>query len=71
MRAALHLVVACLALCAAGAAAPGMVTIPTAIYRPPFRGDKDAREVPVAAFLLDERAVTNADFLVFVRENPK
>jgi formylglycine-generating enzyme required for sulfatase activity len=38
---------------------------------PAFRGEKDAKEVPVAAFQLDVRPVTNGEFLAFVRESPK
>ena len=50
---------------------PAMVNVPAGIYRPLFRGEKDAKEIAVAAFQLDVRPVTNGDFLVFVRENPK
>ena len=71
MRLALHLVVSLLALFAVRAAEPGMAAIPEAIYRPLFRGEKDAKEVAVAAFHLDVRAVTNGEFLAFVREHPK
>jgi formylglycine-generating enzyme required for sulfatase activity len=56
-------------------AAPGwgseMVQIPAGIYRPLFRGENDAKEIAVAAFHIDERPVTNGEFLAFVRENPK
>ena len=48
-----------------------MAAIPDAIYRPLFRGEKDAKEIPVAAFQLDVRPVTNGEFLAFVRDNPK
>jgi len=68
---ALHAVVTFLALCSLRGAEPGMVEIPAAIYRPLFRGERDAREVPIAAFQLDTRPVTNGEFLEFVRENPK
>ena len=71
MRLALHLLATLLALCAAHSAEPGMAMIPTAIYRPLFRGEKDAKEIPVAAFQLDARPVTNGEFLDFVRENPR
>ena len=50
---------------------PEMALIPAAKYRPFFRGENDAKEVAVAAFLLDRQAVTNGDFLEFVRANPK
>ena len=48
-----------------------MATVPAGLCRPLFRGEKDAKEVPVAAFALDRHAVTNADFLAFVRANPR
>jgi sulfatase modifying factor 1 len=50
---------------------PGMVSVPAGVYRPLFRGDNDAKEVPVKAFALDIHPVTNADFLEFVRANPR
>jgi sulfatase modifying factor 1 len=50
---------------------PDMVAIPAAIYRPFFRGEKDAKEIALAAFQLDVRPATNGEFLAFVRENPK
>ena len=50
---------------------PGMALVPAGSYRPLFRGEKDAKEIPVAAFMLDERPVTNGEFLTFVRENPR
>lgn len=49
----------------------GMALIPAGVHRPLFRAENDAREVPVKAFLLDVVPVTNADFLEFVRANPK
>jgi len=58
-------------LCASVAAEPEMAPVPAQNYRPLFRGEKDAKEIAVAAFLLDRRAVTNGEFLAFVRENPK
>lgn len=45
--------------------------MPGGKYVPLFRGEKDAKEITVAPFLLDERQVTNGEFLAFVRENPK
>lgn len=51
------------------AAAPaGMVRIPAGTYEPLYRSE-GAR--PVAEFFLDETQVTNAEFLEFVRANPK
>jgi formylglycine-generating enzyme len=49
----------------------GMVAIPAGVYVPLLRGTKDAAQVAVAPFLLDERPVTNADFLAFVTAHPK
>ncbi|MDB6175641.1 MAG: hypothetical protein JWL59_4952 [Chthoniobacteraceae bacterium] len=57
--------------CAARGSEPGMAAIPATIYRPLFRAEKAPRDLPVAAFQLDVRPVTNGEFLVFVRENPK
>ncbi len=71
LRLALHLVASFIALCAVRGAEPGMAAIPEATYRPLFRGEKDAKEIPIAAFQLDVRPVTNGEFLAFVRENPK
>jgi formylglycine-generating enzyme required for sulfatase activity len=50
---------------------PGTVLIPAGVYAPLFRTTKDAAQVNVAAFLLDERPVTNAEFLAFVTAHPK
>lgn len=52
-------------------APPGMVRVPGGVYRPLFRSNSDAREIPVAAFALDIHPVTNAGFLDFVRANPR
>lgn len=49
----------------------GMVVIPAGIYVPLIRTVKDAAQINVAAFRLDERPVTNAEFLAFVTANPK
>jgi formylglycine-generating enzyme len=49
----------------------GMVLIPAGSYAPLLRGKDDPERVPVAAFWLDERPVTNAEFLDFVRANAK
>ncbi len=56
---------------AATAAPPGMALIPAGVYRPLFRGEKDAKEIPVTAFFLDARPVTNAEYLEFVRAHPR
>lgn len=49
----------------------GMITVPAGVYRPLFRSDRDAREIPVKSFHLDTTPVTNADFLAFVRAHPR
>jgi len=49
----------------------GMVQIPAGIYRPLLRSTTDLREVPVKAFHLDIVPVSNANFLEFVRANPR
>ncbi len=49
----------------------GMVLLPAGIYVPLQRTLKDAAQINVAAFLLDELPVTNAEFLAFVTANPK
>src|SRR5687767_1531017 len=61
----------CLFITLTAAAAPGMAIIPAASYRPFFRSDSEAKEVSVKAFALDIHPVTNADFLDFVRANPR
>lgn len=47
------------------------VVIPAGTYVPLQRSIKDLPSVPVAAFRLDVTPVTNAQFLAFVRANPK
>lgn len=72
----LALATACLQLGAAEPAAPGPVPagfarIPAGNYSPVLRMKDEPETVPVAAFLLQERPVTNAEFLAFVQANPK
>ena len=50
---------------------PAMITLPAGFYVPLTRTLKDPENVPVAAFLLDERPVTNEEFLAFVTAVPK
>lgn len=50
---------------------PGMVLIPGGKYKPLFNGEKEPKETLIEPFLLDERPVTNGEFLAFVREHPK
>lgn len=49
----------------------GMTLVPAGRYTPLYRGERDPREIPVAAFWLDVLPVTNGDYLEFVRANPK
>jgi sulfatase modifying factor 1 len=48
-----------------------MVLIPAGTYAPILRSTDEPERVPVGAFWLDTRPVTNAEFLEFVRANPK
>ncbi len=48
-----------------------MILIPAGIYVPFSLGPQDAKQEPVAAFLLDDYPVTNGEFLTFLRANPK
>src|SRR5262245_32260203 len=48
-----------------------MVLIPAGSYAPLLRMKDEPERVAVAAFWLDARPVTNAEFLEFVRANPK
>lgn len=53
------------------AAPSDMIEIPAGEYLPLFTSPADPVSVPVPAFYLDERPVTNAEFLAFVQANPK
>ena len=63
--------------CAVGAARAedtgraGMALIPAGSYAPLIRSKDEPAQVPVAAFWLDVRAVTNGEFLAFVQAYPK
>jgi sulfatase modifying factor 1 len=48
-----------------------MCLVPPGVYRPLFRGKDDSKEVPVKTFCLDTLPVTNAEFMKFVRANPR
>src|SRR5687767_6030301 len=48
----------------------GMALIPAGDYAPLLRTKDEPERVSVAAFWLDARPVTNAEFLEFVRSNP-
>jgi formylglycine-generating enzyme len=50
---------------------PGMVLIPAGSYAPILRGKDEPERVAVPGFWLDERPVTNGEFLEFARANPK
>ncbi len=59
------------ALRAEDAAPAGMVAIPAGAYAPLVRQKDEPETVPVAAFWLDARPVTNAEFLAFVTAHPQ
>lgn len=59
------------ALLAAAAGQAGMVNVAAGTYLPLLRTKDEPALVPVAAFWLDARQVTNAEFLEFVREHPQ
>jgi formylglycine-generating enzyme required for sulfatase activity len=58
-------------LACALAPAAELLRIPAGDYAPPLRAPGEPARVAVAAFLLDEHAVTNTDFLAFVTAHPK
>ncbi len=49
----------------------GMVLIPAGNYKPLFRAETDSKAVEVKPFLLDRLPVTNAEYLEFVKANPR
>lgn len=51
-------------------AAPRMARVGPGMLRPTYLPDKDTKEIPVHGFLLDRTAVTNAQYLAFVRSHP-
>lgn len=53
------------------AAPVGMTFIPAGTYEPQLRSKDEPDKVPVEAFWLDARPVTNAEFLEFVRTHPQ
>lgn len=53
------------------AAAQPMVRIPGGVYNPFLVTGKGPSKITVRSFELDEHAVTNAEFLQFVRANPR
>lgn len=56
---------------AATAAPAGMTFVPAGDYAPLLRMKDEPERTPVAAYWLDIRPVTNAEFLEFVRANPQ
>lgn len=69
-----HILAVLLAVAVARAEAPvpaGMALIPMGIYRSLFKSSADVGEIRVNAFYLDVVPVSNADFLKFVRANPR
>ncbi len=62
--------VALLAL-AAGAAAADRVALPAADFTPVIAPGSDVKSLHLAAFALDRRPVTNAEYLAFVQARPE
>jgi sulfatase modifying factor 1 len=52
-------------------ASASLELIPAGVYLPVLRGQDEAERVTVAAFRLETRPVTNAEFLEFVRAHPQ
>ena len=50
---------------------PGMALVPAGLYAPLLRMKDEPEQTAVAAYLLDVRPVTNAEFLEFVRSHPQ
>jgi formylglycine-generating enzyme len=48
-----------------------LITIPDGMYRPLYPGKSEPAEVVLSGFLLEEHAVTNQQFLSFVKINPR
>ncbi len=61
-------ILACLSMIMQLPAQENMQRIPAGSYKPFIKGATD--KIAVNAFMLDEYAVTNADFLAFVKANP-
>jgi formylglycine-generating enzyme required for sulfatase activity len=49
----------------------GLVTLGAGEFESTYRAEAGERTLAVASFQLDRTPITNAEFLVFVRENPK
>ncbi|HWB92856.1 MAG TPA: formylglycine-generating enzyme family protein [Puia sp.] len=50
---------------------PGMILIPGGVFQPFLLASGRKQKEHIPSFFLDEHAVTNADFLEFVRANPR
>ncbi|MCP4092199.1 MAG: formylglycine-generating enzyme family protein [Planctomycetes bacterium] len=48
-----------------------MIPVPAGIHRPLYPGKDEPKELSVAAFSMEEHAVTNAQYLDFVAANPE
>lgn len=48
-----------------------MVLIPSGFFKPLYKDDSLGKKIPVQSFYLDATPVTNHDFLLFVKANPK
>ncbi len=70
-RSVMWLMLPCLAAGEEARRGAAMARIPAGDYAPPLRAAGEPERVGVAAFLLDTRPVTNADFLAFVTAQPK
>jgi formylglycine-generating enzyme required for sulfatase activity len=71
---ALALALALPALAAASPRQPvpaGMSRVGPGVYRPLYPASPEERELSVRAFFLDKKAVSNAEFLAFIRKNPE
>ncbi|MBK8098662.1 MAG: formylglycine-generating enzyme family protein [Planctomycetes bacterium] len=53
------------------AAATGLIEVPAGEFLPLFPGPEQPRSVPVPAFALERRPVSNAQFLAFVGRHPQ
>ena len=50
---------------------PGMVALPAGEYKPFLLADGKRRKMKIHSFFMDVHAVTNAEFMAFVRANPE
>lgn len=56
---------------AAGPVPTGMASVPAGEYAPLLRTPAEPERIPVSGFWMDERPVTNAEFLAFVTAHPQ